>query len=99
MFSINGIPAEISTQGSIVNVIKDLIFYAKETNVNLSEKLNERLALTLAKTASFASNQTLSETICSDLIDKIFACKQHKQTSDGKTIITILENSDIEQRF
>ena len=99
MFSINGIPAEISTQGSIVNVIKDLIFYAKETNVNLSEKLNERLALTLAKTASFASNQTLSETICSDLIDKIFACKQHKQTSDGKIIITILENSDIEQRF
>ena len=96
MYSINGIPAEISNQGNIVNVIKDLIFYAKETGVDLSEKLNERLALSLAKSSSNISTP-LSEAVCSDLIDKIFACRQHKQTSDGKTIITIVD--DIEQKF
>lgn len=98
MYSINGIPAEISIQSDIVNVIKDLIFYAKETNVSLLEKLNERLALTLAKSSSYSS-QVLSEPVCSDLIDRIFACRQHKQTADGKTIITILEDSDIDQKF
>lgn len=99
MYSVNGIPAEISMQSNIVAVIKDLIFYAKETDANLLEKLNERLALTLAKSSSTSSSQTLSEPICSDLIDRIFACRQHKQTADGKTIITILEDSDIDQKF
>ncbi len=98
-FAVNGIPASLTTGGNIVETIKELIACATEHDTNIRSNLNEKLAFTLAKSAAIPYTKTLTQTEINDLIDKLFQCANHQFTYDGKPIMTIIADNDLEKKF
>ncbi len=98
-FAVNGIPASLTTGGNIAETIKELIACATEHDTNIRSNLNEKLAFTLAKSAAIPYTKTLTQTEINDLIDKLFQCANHQFTYDGKPIMTIIADNDLEKKF
>ncbi len=98
-FAVNGIPAPLTASGNIVETLKELITCAHYHDANIRSSLHEKLAFTLAKSAAIPYTKTLTQTEISDLIDKLFQCANHQFTYDGKPIMTIVADNDLEKKF
>lgn len=98
-FAVNGIPA-ILTNNNVETCIKELIQCAAEHDNNINpNSLNEQLAYSLAKSVAIPSNKPLCEEEMNDLIDQLFSCRNHQFSYNGKPIITIIENCELERKF
>jgi DNA mismatch repair protein MutL len=58
---------------------------------------NTQLALTLARHAAIPYGQILSNEEMEVLVNDLFACENVNYTPDGRTILSILPQHDIEQ--
>ena len=70
-----------------------------EKGSGIEDEINNRLALALARNASIVPGQVLSNDEMEALVDSLFACATPNYTPDGKVIITILEQENIERLF
>lgn len=61
--------------------------------------LTSRLSLTLARSAAIPYGQVLSNDEMENLVNRLFACENVNYTPDGKPILTILAQQDIDSRF
>jgi DNA mismatch repair protein MutL len=59
--------------------------------------LNSQLALTLARKAAISYGEVLSNDEMDTLVNHLFACSDVNHTPDGKTILSILPQQDIER--
>ena len=57
------------------------------------------IALSLAKKAALPIGQALSQAEMEDLIEKLFACETPNYTPDGKLILSIFSQEQIEKIF
>lgn len=80
-------------------VLVSLIEHYKNTEGSIRDKIKERVALSLAKAASIDYNTLLDKTEMNDLFDSLFACKHPNYTADGKIIIHILKNEEVNLWF
>lgn len=95
-FSINGIPAGIEgvdTGALLRNVIQTTI---QMTSTAKSE-INSTLALTMARNTAIHAGQALSNVEMENLVNRLFACSNVNMTPDGKNILTIVKQTEIEQ--
>jgi DNA mismatch repair protein MutL len=97
-FSVNSIPSQLGT-GSVIDLLLEILEKTKTTALDPTVGIHETIALTLAEAASLKAGQQLSNEEMSDLIDRLFACSNHNYTPDGKKIIIVLSQEDIEKRF
>ena len=67
--------------------------------MKIHSDLNKILAFNLAKSAAISNHQSLAQEEIDDLIDKLFQCENHQFTYDGKPIITIIDDHELEKRF
>ena len=98
-YSICGIPASITNGNNVQQTIKELIACAKEHDTKVLSHLNNELAFSLAKSAAIPNTKSLNQEEITDLIDKLFQCKNHQFTYDGKPIITILDDFELDKKF
>jgi DNA mismatch repair protein MutL len=98
-YSICGIPASITNGNNVQQTIKELIACAKEHDTKVLSNLNNELAFSLAKSAAIPNTKSLNQEEITDLIDKLFQCKNHQFTYDGKPIITILDDFELDKKF
>lgn len=97
-YSLNAIPA--GTEGlHAETLIRNIIDTAMEKGSGIEDEINNRLALALARNASIVPGQVLSNDEMEALVDSLFACATPNYTPDGKVIITILEQENIERLF
>lgn len=97
-YSLNAIPA--GTEGlHAETLIRNIIDTAMEKGTGIGDEINNRLALALARNASIVPGQVLSNEEMESLVDSLFACATPNYTPDGKVIITILEQENIERLF
>lgn len=97
-FSVNSVPSQIGT-GSVINLLLEILEKTKTTALDPTVGIQETIALTLAEAASLKAGQQLSNEEMSNLIDRLFACSNHNYTPDGKKIMIILSQEDLERRF
>ena len=97
-YAVAGVPADI---GSVdpVGLLHDILADA-DASLPLSSHLSpltSRLALTLARKAAISYGEVLSNDEMDTLVNHLFACCDVNHTPDGKTILSILPQEDIER--
>ena len=97
-YAINGLPAGIENLDP-VNLVKDIVDRAIETGCEVHEKICEAIAFSLAKAAAIRPGKSLSSEEMDHLIASLFSCPDSNLTPDGKTIISMLTDDELEKRF
>jgi DNA mismatch repair protein MutL len=97
-YSINGIPAGMENLNPPA-LVKDAVNYAIETGIKAHEELAEAMALSLAKAAAIRPNKKLSTEETDHLIASLFSSSSSTYTPDGKCILIILSDDELEKRF
>ena len=94
--NINGIPAELSAERIDIAVYELLQSLALPHEVESMRR--EQMALTLAKSEA-AKRVQYSQPDAEAIAEQLMACKEHKTTPSGKTIITYITLDDIQQKL
>lgn len=87
-YAVNGVPAGIDGLQPVA-LLQELLV---NTNVNV----NGDMALTLARHAAIPYGQLLSNAEMDVLVNNLFACENVNYTPDGRAILCILPQHDIE---
>ena len=97
-FSVLAIPAgtEGLDPGALVGGLLDDAL-GKATGAKA--EIVQIIALSLAKKAALPIGQALSQAEMEDLIEKLFACETPNYTPDGKLILSIFSQEQIEKIF
>ena len=93
-FAVNGVPAGIEGLDP-VQLLQQLVADASTSDATLSA-LNAQVALSLARHAAVPYGQILSNEEMETIINELFACSNVNYTPDGKAILCILPQADIE---
>ena len=111
-FAINGIPAglegidPVTLLQQIVADAQDDSFcddsegLANKSSVNCKlSTVNSKVALSLAQSVAVPYGQVLSNDEMEQLVNELFACSNVNYTPNGKPILSILPQTDIERLF
>lgn len=97
-YSVNGVPADMDG-GDPIMVLNDILTLVKDGCSDIQQARLERIALALSKTAMLKSTKELSEMEMRDMLDKLFACKNHAYSPEGKPVIALLGMDELEKHF
>ncbi|MGM9699425.1 MAG: DNA mismatch repair endonuclease MutL [Prevotella sp.] len=95
-FSINGVPAGLEGL-DFKSLITSMIVEAAECTSSSIDAVRRSLALTMARAAAIPVGQLLSNVEMESLVNELFACSNVNYTPDGKAILCILPQREIEQ--
>ena len=94
-FSINGVPAGLDDLDP-KNLLAELIQTAREKTGKPKDDMEQALALGMARSAAIPYGQVLSNEEMENLVNRLFACSNVNMTPDGKSVICILKQEEIE---
>lgn len=97
-FAINGIPSGIEGL-SPVKLLMDIVHGVMDETNNAKVKIDERIALSMAKDVAVVAGQLLSAEEMTSLVDDLFRTAMPSITPDGQTIVYIMPDKDIERNF
>ncbi len=97
-YSINGIPAGLDGV-DIIKLLKNMTDEFSEQSASIGDGINSSIALQLARSAAIPYGQVLSNEEMENIINNLFMCSNVNYTPDGKPIICILKQQDIERLF
>ncbi|MCW3785097.1 DNA mismatch repair endonuclease MutL [Plebeiibacterium sediminum] len=98
IFEVRGMPVNMEKMDP-KQLIDEVIEAYKAGEVDLETDLKERIARTMARQSSIRHGQYLSTEEMDELIGQLFTCQVPNYSPDGKPIISILSNDEIESRF
>ena len=94
-YAINAIPADLDGIDAVV-LIHDMITSTTEKNTNAVDDIYSSLSLSMARNAAIPQGQVLSNDEMENLVNGLFACSNVNYTPDGKNILCILKQQEIE---
>ena len=97
-FVLNGVPVGIEGLQP-VKLLTDIIHSAMEQTGDVAEKVRDRIAAAMAKAVAIVSGQLLSQDEMASLIDDLFNTSMPSHTPDGKSVIHIMSDSEIDRIF
>lgn len=97
-YAINGIPSGIEGLNPI-ELIQSMVHTAMEKGGKVKEEVQGILALTLAKAAAIVPGQVLTNEEMTGLVDGLFAVATPNYTPDGKTVLSVINEDDLERLF
>lgn len=95
-YAVNGVPTGIEGLNP-VRLLTDMVAMTVEQGSASVDDIHHHLALGLARNAAVPLGQVLDNQEMEDLVNRLFACKNVNYTPDGKKIIHILQQADIER--
>lgn len=96
---IEGIPADIGTNISEVEMLEHLIEGFKNNQSALKLNKRDSLARALARNTSIKAGTNLSNEEMNQLIDELFACEMPNTSLSGKPVISTFTIEELLQRF
>ncbi|WP_289692360.1 DNA mismatch repair endonuclease MutL [uncultured Duncaniella sp.] len=93
-WSITGIPSMLGGENPR-DLLLGMIESVTETGEELASSLQERIALSMARSSAIKRGQVLSATEMDKLISDLFRLSTPARTPDGKTVFTIVNIEDI----
>ena len=97
-YSINGVPAGIEGLNP-EKLVGDMVQTAIEKGCKVKEEVQSMLALSLAKAAAIVPGQVLTNEEMNNLVDELFALATPNYTPDGKSVLSLLKEDDLEKMF
>ena len=94
-YAVNAIPTGLDGVNPL-HLVQDMVFSAKEKGVKALDEVHQSLALTLARNAAIPQGQVLSNEEMENLVNDLFACSNVNYTPDGKNVLCILKQQEIE---
>ena len=91
-FAVSGVPAGIEGIDP-VQLLRQMVSDTRHS----ADSLHAQLALSLARSAAIPYGQILSNEEMENVINELFTCSNVNYTPDGKAILCILPQGDIEQ--
>jgi DNA mismatch repair protein MutL len=73
-----------------------MIDSAAEKSTLLREDIEKTLSLTMARNAAIPYGQVLSNEEMENVVNKLFSCTNVNYTPDGKSVLGILKQQDID---
>ena len=97
-YAVAGVPADIEGVDPVA-LLHDILADAGDFSPLTSHlsSLTSQLSLTLARKAAISYGEVLTNDEMETLVNHLFACSDVNHTPDGKTILSILPQQDIEQ--
>jgi DNA mismatch repair protein MutL len=68
-----------------------------ESGTDAREELDKSMALTLARNAAIPYGQVLGNEEMENIVNSLFACSNANYTPNGKLVLAILKQDEIEQ--
>lgn len=97
-YAINGLPAGLE-QLDAVALLKDMVDKVLETGSETPDHICAAIAFSLARAAAIRPGKLLSSDEMDHLIASLFSCTESNLTPDGKTILSLLTDAELEKRF
>ena len=97
-YSINGIPDGMEGV-DCVTLLKDIVAKAIETGSKGNEELGDMIAFSMASAQAIPAGKILSSEEMDHLLASLFLCSNMNLTPDGKTILSMLTDDELESRF
>lgn len=97
-FEIRGVPGDL-TDIDPQKTIEQMVYVLGEISGSAEMVLNEKIAMSLAKTASLKIGKVLREEEMQDLFYRLMSCSNHNFTIDGRKILEIISIDEIEKKL
>lgn len=97
-YAINGIPSGIEGLNP-VDLVQNMVHTAIEKGCRVKAEVQGMLALSLAKAASIVPGQVLSNEEMNQLVDELLTSVSPNYTPDGKTVLTMMGDDELEKLF
>ena len=94
-YAVNSVPAGLEGVNP-VKLVQDMVASALDKGVSALDEINRELALSLARHAAIPHGQVLSNEEMEALVNGLFACENVNYTPDGKSVLCILRQQEIE---
>lgn len=97
-YAVSGVPAGLEgVQPALL--VQEVVAETVDQLGNSLEQIHSALALGLARHAAIPHGQVLSNEEMENLVNQLFLCSNVNYTPDGKVILSIMPQSDIEKMF
>lgn len=97
-YSINGVPAGTEQQ-NVTELLQSMLYAAKEKSKDLKEEVHSLIALKMAEAGAIPVGKVMNNDEMSKLVDELFISPTPNYTPDGKLILSILPQGDIDKLF
>lgn len=97
-YSIQGVPSQLATQ-SPLPVIRHILHQVRERNADTQREWREQIALALAEQSAIPYGKILTETEMRDIVTKLVQLPAYRRMADGKIIVSLLTDEEINKRF
>lgn len=97
-YSINGVPAGIEKQ-NVTELLQSMLEAAKEKGKDFKEEVHSLIALQMAEAGAIPVGKSMNNEEMSKLVDELFSCPTPNYTPDGRLILSILPQEDIDKLF
>ena len=97
-YAVNGVPSGIEGLDA-VELVRSMVDTAMEKGRDVKEEVRSILSLTLARAAAIVYGQVLTADEMSAVVDSLFSCAAPSYTPDGRPILHIVPEEDIERWF
>lgn len=97
-YAINGVPSGIEGLNP-TELVRNMVHTAIEKGCKVKEEIQGMLALSLAKAAAIVPGQVLSNEEMNGLIDGLLTSSMPNYTPDGKLILSVLKEDELEKMF
>ena len=95
-YSLNGVPAGLEGVNHSV-LLHEIVIDAAEGISNGAEAIRKSIALTMAQRSAVTEGEVLNNREMENIVNQLFGCSNVNYTPDGKTILCIFAQKDIEQ--
>lgn len=95
-YAVNGVPAGIDGLDHVA-LLTGMVADAVEKGCGSLDEIHRSLALSMARSAAIPYGQVLCNAEMESIVNELFACSNVNYTPDGKTIISILPQREIEK--
>lgn len=97
-YSINGVPAQLGQQNALP-ILQHILQVVRETGSKAQDEWQHKMALSLANDTAIPYGKVLSEEEMRDLLTRLFVLPSCKRTPDGKRVIAMVADDEINKRF
>lgn len=97
-FAISGVPAGLSDADPIL-IIREIVSLAIETDAVKEDNLNHLIALSMSRSLAIPYNKPLTDEEMDHLLGSLFASPNSGTSPEGKTILSLLSDDELEKRF
>ena len=95
-YAVNAIPAGLEGVNPVA-LVRDMVENADTSGGGIQDEISNSLALSLARNAAIPVGQILGNEEMEGIINDLFACQNVNYTPDGKPILTILKQQEIDR--